>query len=379
MKCLRLISSALFSLVLLLTSCAPMGKESAAYELHEDSEAPMISRSEAAPSLGAISDGATVSDDIALPAEEPGADTERLRIYNGSAGLIVENTEDTRTDLEKITRDSGGYVESSYSDYLVLRVPAEDFEEIFKLILTMGTVDYSRVETWDVTEAFADTERQLLTAEETRNRLYVLLERSTDSTERARILREIGRLTEEIESLKQQLSTLTARIAYSRITVQLTPRVQGDFSRENIPFSWIAYLDPLFPAGSKLKGKLNLNPGDEFAVFTRESVYMAESSDGLSIVVSTVENSPRGDNEFWHRALIFHLEPYYSSLNEMSIMLGSRELPGVELVSKDREPFKYFVGVIADGRNLHIVEIFSPDSSISFDSLYDALAEGDLK
>lgn len=358
-----------------------MGKEGSAYELAEDSEAPMISRSEAAPSLGAISDGAAGSDDFAPAAEEPDTDTdtERLRIYNGSAGLIVENPEDTRTDLEKITRDSGGYVESSYSDYLVLRVPAEDFDEIFKIILTMGKVDFSRVETWDVTEAFADTERQLLTAEETRNRLYVLLERSTDPTERARILREIGRLTEEIESLKQQLSTLSARIAFSRITVQLTPRIQGDFSRENIPFSWIAYLDPLFPAGAKLKGKLSLNPGNDFAVFTKESIYMAESSEGVSIMVSTVENSPRGDNDFWHRALIFHLEPYYSSLKEINITLGSRELPGVELVSKDRDPFKYFVGVISDGRNLHIVEIFSPDSTVSFDSLYDALAEGDLK
>lgn len=360
-----------------------MGREDAAYEYYEESEAPKASRAEATPSLDKQAVGSSDDGFSEVPAEDDGesgeTDPERLRIYNGSAGLIVENTEDTRTDLEKITRDSGGYVESSYSDYLVLRVPAEDFDEIFKLILTMGKVDYSRVETWDVTEAFADTERQLLTAEETRNRLYYLLEKSSDPTERARILREIGRLTEEIESLKQQLSILSARIAYSRITVQLTPRVQGDFSRENIPFSWIAYLDPLFPAGAKLKGKLNMNPGDDFAVFTKESVYMAESSDGVSIVVSSVENSPRGDNDFWHRALIFHLEPYYSSLNELKINLGSRELPGVELVSKDREPFKYFVGVISDGRNLHIVEIFSPDSSVSFNPLYDALAEGDLK
>ena len=364
----------------MLTSCSPLGREDSASGFYEESEAPKTSRLEAASPSGKESDSfddIEVAADESVPVKNENAD--RKRIYNGSAGIVVENAEETRRNLESFTQDSGGYVESSFSEYLVLRVPAEKFDEIFKSILRMGDVEYSRVETWDVTEAFADTERRLITAEETRNRLYTLLEESKDPSERARILREIGRLTEEIESLKQQLSIMTARISFSRITVQLIPRIQGDYSRDNIPFPWIAYIDPLVPAGDKIRGKVTLDLGSDFAIFTRESVFMAEDSSGNHILISTVLNDPRGDNLFWRRALAFHLKPYYSELKEIDISFGDKTLLGVELVSKDREPFRYFVGIIADRKDLHVIEVFSPDAKVSFDEYYQIFAEGSIK
>jgi hypothetical protein len=371
----------------LLTSCAPMGREAAEYGDFAESDAPMASKSSedmlrdgAAPvseSNAGNSGGAESSEDDTRP--DVDVSGSRKRIYNGSAGLVVESVEDTRGALESLTRDSGGYVESSFSEYLVLRVPAGQFDQVFDQILTMGQVEFSRVETWDVTEAFADNERLLKTAEDTRARLYVLLERSKDPAERARILKEIGRLTEEIQSLKQKLSILASRVSFSRITVQLTPRIQGDYSRADIPFPWIAGLDPLIPAGSKLRGKVNLDLGDDFAVFTKESVFMAEDSGGNHITISTVENEPEGDSAFWQKALSFHLGPYYSETKDLSLQFGKQPLSGVELVSKDREPFRYFVGIISDGSDLHVIEIFSPDSEKQFDDYYQALSKGELK
>ena len=343
------------------------------------SAAPMPAM-EAEDSEGAMR-SAGVADD--KPVDEAdgsdGIEQQRKRVYNGSARLIVEDTEESRRDLEDLARDSGGYVESSYADYVVLRIPAERFDEIFSVILKMGSVEYSRVETWDVTEAFADITRRLDTAEETRARLYVLLDKSTDPAERARILKEIGRLTEEIESLRQQLTVMEARVAYSRITVQLTPRIQGDSRRYEIPFPWIAYLDPLSPAGSSLRARLDVDLGDDFAVFDKENVFMAESSEGVQVLVSTVDNVPRGDSDFWHKALVHHLGPYYASVAEKTIFAGDKEILGVEFVSKDREPFKYFVGVLVDGRKIHVVEVFSPDGAADFSPIYTAFAEGALK
>ncbi len=376
----RAIRVAVLFLAVLLTSCAARSGNEAYYEESDDSGASNMARREAS-SVDIAGEPAplvsSTTESVPLPEETPVEN--RKRIYNGSAGIVVEDPEETRTALEDLTTESGGYVESSYSDYMELRVPAEVFNDFFQMVLTLGRVEYSRVETRDVTDAFADIQRRLATAEETRSRLYVLLERSTDPGERAQILREIGRLTEEIESLKQQTAIMESRIAFSRITVQLIPRLQGDYSRGDIPFPWIAELDPLYPAGDRVRGKVSLDPGSDFAVFSRDSVYMAEDSNGTQIVVSTVPNSPRGDAMFWQRALVYHLGPFYAELTEKALSFGDRELLGVELVSKDRKPFKYFVGVIADGRNLYVVEIFSSKERRKFGSLYQAFAEGELR
>lgn len=366
--------------VLVLTSCMGLGESD--YEAEYVQEAPMASGRSEKSAPPAASDVGALDEDVLDVQDESAPETpldERKRIYNGAAGIIVEDVDDTRDQLEQMTQNAGGYVESSYSDYVVLRVPAELFDEIFNEFLGLGDVEYSRVETWDVTDAFQDTSRKLNTAEETRSRLYVLLERSTDPTERARILREISRLTEEIELLKQQISLMEARIALSRITIQLIPRIAGDYARAEIPFRWIADLNPLTPAGSRLKGRVSLELDPRFAVFTKESVFTAESSDGVMIFISTLDNSPRGDIDFWQKALIHHLTPYYQTATPRDISIGETKVLGVEFVSKDREPFKYFVGISVDRRKLHVVEIFSPSGDEDFSSLYEAFAEGDLK
>ncbi|MCK5737281.1 MAG: DUF4349 domain-containing protein [Spirochaetaceae bacterium] len=363
----------------LLTSCAASSRNEAFYGGEAESEAPREAMSDSVLMKSAQEPAPSGDVSTVTPNSVPAVEESRKRIYNGSAGIIVEDTEETRTNLETLTIDAGGYVESSYSDYMELRIPAEIFSDFFNMVLSLGKIEYSRVETRDVTDAFADIQRRLSTAEETRSRLYILLEKSTDPKERAQILREIGRLTEEIESLKQQTAIMESRIAFSRITVQLIPRIQGDYSRGDIPFPWIAYLDPLYPAGDKIKARVSLDPGMNFAVFSKDSVYMAEDSNGIQILISSVPNSPLGDAQFWQRALVFHLGPFYAELNEKNLSFGDNELLGVELISKDREPFKYFVGVVIDGKNLHIVEIFSPESKGKFGALYKAFAQGELK
>lgn len=364
----------------LLTSCAASSRNHPYYSEAEPAAVPEESRDLAMPVKSAVAGTAVENDSPGEPGEpEESGGEGRKRIYNGSTGIVVENPEETRSELENRTLESGGYVESSYSDYMELRVPAEVFDTFFQMVLSLGKVEYSRVETRDVTEAFADIQRRLATAEETRSRLYTLLEKSSDPGERAKILKEIGRLTEEIESLKQQTAIMESRIAFSRISVQLISRIQGDYSRGDIPFPWIAALDPLYPAGEKLRARVSLDPGSEFAVFSKDSIYMAEDSAGTQILISTVPNTPRGDSRFWQRALSFHLGPFYAQLEEKNLKFGEKDLRGVELISKDREPFRYFIAVIADGRNLHVLEIFSPDAEGDFSTLYEALARGELK
>ncbi len=347
--------------------------------MESEAPAPAMKRSEMDFAETLVMEDELTPEEAQPGGEQAKPEQNRKRIYNGSAGLVVEEPEKSRKKLEDLANESGGYVEQSYRDYLVLRVPAEQFHELFQRILGMGSIQYQSVDTWDVTDQYMDIQARLATAQATRDRLYVLLERSTDPEERARILREIGRLTEEIESIKQQIQILDSRIAFSRITVELIPRLQDDGTRGTIPFSWIASLTPLNPVSSELEARVTLNPGEDFAVFEKEEIYLAEDALGTSLSISTVENSPLGDSVFWQKALVHHLEGYYAEAVEKDLKFGDRTLAGAEFVSKDREPFRYFAGLVVDGKKLHIVEIFSPHADRDFSDLYKALEEGECK
>ena len=106
---------------------------------------------------------------------------------------------------------------------------------------------------------------------------------------------------------------------------------------------------------------------------------MAENAFGTSLSVSSVKNNPLGDSAFWQKALYHHLKDYYASAELKDLSFGGKEMSGVEFISKDREPFRYFCGLVADNKRLHIVEIFSPDGDKDFSHLYKALKEGECR
>jgi hypothetical protein len=170
-------------------------------------------------------------------------------------------------------------------------------------------------------------------------------------------------LSEEIERIERSLELLQRRINLSRITVELAPRLpETDSGRRRIPFPWIADLNPLYPSLRNPKGKIELELSEEFAVFTEEAAFRAESAEGTRVRIGGARNHPRGDTEFWRNALAYHLAPFYRSTEELE--LGS--FKAVLFTSKDPEPFSYLVAVSAQKEDqilsdLVIVEIFFPD------------------
>jgi len=363
-------------ILILLAGCYGLGEmaESEApseyYEAGGAEEAPAQPKSAPAPQRSVRADlemaqpslmaAETTSLEPSRVEEHP---AERKRVFSGFCKLLVDNIEETRTEIADLAEESGGYVEAVAERTVVVRVPADRFDEIFEFILGLGEVSHKSIETYDVTEFFRDQEIRLEIAGKTRERLYALLEKTTDVEERLRILREIKRLTEEIERIERSLELLQRRINLSRITVELTPRLPATgFDRGSIPFYWIASLNPLYPSLRNPKGRIELELSDEFAVFTEETAFRAESAEGTRIRIGSARNHPRGNTEFWGRALAYHLGPYYKTAEELD--LGS--FKAVLFTSKDPQPFSYLVAVSAekDGKilpDLVILEIFFPD------------------
>jgi hypothetical protein len=350
-------------------------------------EEPAVSRSAAqAPSPDAVGGfaaepTATEADQDALAATT-GSDqstARRRRIYSGYARLRVGSTLEAKDSLARMAEEAGGYVESSAGDTVSLRVPAADFDDFFAQVLSLGEVIERRVETFDVTEQYQDLAARLAVARRTRERLYELLGRTTDVEERLALLREIRRLTEQIERIELSLELLERQIAFSRITVQLVPRLADEATlRGAIPFGWIADLDPLYASLRRLRARVGITLPEDFAIFERERTFRAESPEGTRVRVGTTANEPRGDGAFWSNALTHHLAPLYRTVEAVS--LG--QLEGVLLTSKDREPFSFLVAVKAEGRRLHVVEVFFPDPAAlrtRLSEIEDALAAAEVR
>jgi len=296
---------------------------------------------------------------------------DRKRVYSGFCQLRVESVEKTKDSIFSMAEQSGGYVESSYSDTIVIRVPAERFSEIFNTILGLGEILDKRIETYDVTEKFQDLAARLEIAEKTRERLYKLLEDTDDVEERFRILKEIRRLTDEIEGIKQNMEMIEKQISFSRITVGLIPRLaQQPAGKENIPFYWIRNLDPLYVSLRSLKGRIAFELGEEFAVFEREVAFRAESTEGTRVRVGSTRNDPLGDSSFWQKALSYYLSKYYRETVDLE--LG--EVKGALFTSKDTEPFYYLAGVVAEKTTIYVIEVFFPDRA-ALDNRLDNMKE----
>ena len=371
---------AMMFFILFLTGCSRvsdlfnaadegMASTAESYEMQRESPSPSgRGRKSAVPT-----DAGSPEEDAEMALAEPQPEQEqRKRIYSGYAFLLVDSIEEEKKKIGILAEDSGGYIESSYESSVVIRVPAGDFEKIFQRLLSFGEVISKSVETVDVTEAFRDLSTRLTVARKTRERLYSLLEKTDDVEERLQILREIRRLTEEIEAIGLRLTLLERQISFSRISIDLEARLANtDFSRDNIPFPWIAGLNPLHSSLRRLRGRISFDLGKGFAVIPNTRVYAAESADGVRARVGTTRNLPEGNTEFWQKALHHHLGGFYKTADLWQ--LGS--INGVLFRSKDRTPFAYFVGITVHNRDIGIIEVFFPNVE-AFDARWENIKNG---
>ena len=129
--------------------------------------------------------------------------------------------------------------------------------------------------------------------------------------------------------------------------------------RDNIPFPWIADLQPLYPGLHGLDKKPKLPLDESFAVFSEEDIFRAENPEGVRIRISRTSNTPKGDTAFWQKALMHHLGPLYAEAEQLEFQEG--DILGVHFTSKDSSPFHYIVSQKSGEEFITVLEAFFPD------------------
>jgi hypothetical protein len=280
-------------------------------------------------------------------------------VYMGYLKLRVQRRLEAIDAVTKLTESRGGYIDSLGRTVIVVRIPATDFDAVLAEFARIGEVLDRRVSALDVSQQYTDLEARRAVANEARTRLLALLATVKDAEERLRIVEEVKRLSEVIESIDSKLSTLRNLASYFTITVELVPVVrEGTASAHVSPFAWVRELKPHLQTIADGKDEIALTLPEAFVLFDAADEYRAQAADTSMIRAGRVDNEPRGDNLFWIKALGYEMD----GRDEEQVEAGDAgRLKWLAFRNKDLRPRYYVVAVHAAGEDLYVVEAFFPN------------------
>lgn len=195
-----------------------------------------------APSGYAVAMPTAIYMDNASASASPAVPTERLIIREGNIQVSVEDTRETRDDIENIVNSlvgQGAFVVSSTENSrgedrspqisMVIRVPVEQFDSVMDQIAGMAVeVLYANEWSEDVTEEYVDLSSRIESMETARDRLLTIMQEA-DTTED--LLQAEAQLTireTEIDALKARRQYLSQSAKLSRITISLEPYILSE-------------------------------------------------------------------------------------------------------------------------------------------------------
>ena len=287
---------------------------------------------------------------------------ERLVYYEGYAKLRVASSSETLSAAVEMVEEADGYVENYSESRVVLRIPVELFRSTFDAILKLGDVVARSASAQDITDAFTSVTLRLETLRASRERLIALLAQTTDEKEKLELLREIKRLTEEVDQLAMQQQTLATLAKFSRITLETEAKQRRVNMASEEPigaFRWLTKLSPFDKNVAFSAERCEFDSPEGMVSLDDPSHWMAESPDGAQVWAHERSNEPRGDTSFWLEAMALRLEPLYAEAERFS----AGEFEVLRLVDSGPENYRYMIALRADGDNLQVVEAYFPSST----------------
>lgn len=187
-------------------------------------------------------------------------------IKDGRLGIKVSNLKDSKTNVDTLVRNLGGYYDKeslSNNDYstdynLKIRVPSNNLEILIdKIEKGEGEVSYKEIDARDVTEEFIDLETRLTNKQKYLTQYQELLKSAKSIKEILDIQEKIRGLEEEIESTTGRLKYLNDLVNYSTLELNIsqkkdfkyTPEHRGNFFeklKQSLSRGWYGFVDFFF-------------------------------------------------------------------------------------------------------------------------------------
>jgi len=170
---------------------------------------------------------------------------------------------------------------------ITIRVPVDRFHEIFAKVIALGDVLDKSVTAEDITEAWSEVDLRLQTARATRERLMSILARTKDEKQKIQILKQIQRLTEEIDGLEARLQCSRPGRLLPHHRGGRAPSAMEDQPQEDeiAGFEWIRALSP-FAATSPSRARPSGSTCPRIRARRRQAALRGESADGAVLWAS---------------------------------------------------------------------------------------------
>jgi hypothetical protein len=351
---------------------APKAYEESEYEAAEDAAPAPAAGGES--SFGPPAPSGGTAEPVSVAKPSPGtaaAPTEQpIIVYSGYLRLRVKRLLETIDAITTQAEKLGGYVESMTQDVVIVRVPVGAFEAALAHFEALGTILQREVKSLDVTARFTDTTARLAVARDARTRLLALLQATQDVQQRLRILEEVKRLSEQIETMESMLGTLRKLADFSTITLALEPVVaQSAGVQHRSPFGWVRALLPHHTTLPEGKSRIAFTVPRGFVLFEEDDAWRAQAADTSTLRAGVVKNEPRGDAAFWMAAIDHELV----GRDEEPVLDGvSGGLHWRIYRSRDALPRYYLIGVLAQEADLLVLEGFLPEP-VAYDRHREAI------
>jgi hypothetical protein len=155
--------------------------------------------------------------------------TKPMLIRTASMRLRVEDVPAAQAEVERISREAGGYVAASSITTeagpthaaITVRVPSEGLESVIDQIAALGRLLSKEMGAQEVTEEYVDLTSRRRNLEREEVRLLELLQRAGKVTDLLEVEQTLARVRGEIETISGRMRYLEDRVALSTVQVQL--------------------------------------------------------------------------------------------------------------------------------------------------------------
>ncbi len=221
-----------FAFAMIFAACQSQSGENGSFGIYTadcedvcyDEEMPVMASAKAAPMMRNSMSGGQLEAAIEQNV------TERKLIKNGSMTLVVDNLEQTRSEVLNLIEKHGGYcANEQYSSWehssaynLTVRIPCGNFDSfVAEVEAGKGKIESKSMYINDVTAEYIDLETRLNTKRSYLERYRQLLKSAKSVQEIVSIEDKIRSLEEEIDSTVGQLKYLSNQVDYSTLHLNI--------------------------------------------------------------------------------------------------------------------------------------------------------------
>ena len=169
-----------------------------------------------------------------------------MLIYNAQVSMMVERPVQSIDQIVEAVTSSGGFLQQRNDAMVQVRVPSARFRELLAALERFGDVTHREVQAEDVSEQFHDLEVQLANLRSVQRRLQEFLTRAANVQEALIVEHELERVGGQIDQIEGRMRFLSARAAFSTITVYVAQRVTAvvqpvivPTNEVSMPFPWL--------------------------------------------------------------------------------------------------------------------------------------------